>query len=190
MKKNTLDKFMVTRLEIQNKNNKIVKLPDGTDVVIPRLSYKHFVKIKSLADPMDTLRYLINEIKPRELSAAETEFILIHLHYHNDKAGQEVLSAMKMDIDQLQITPAKYEYTFDNIQLYFNQPSMMNDYIPFLLNKAIVDGKEIELTEETRTQLINSLYRYEYEQVKSGVLQEVFIIHEGKTIKGLNIIGE
>lgn len=190
MKKNTLDKFMVTRLDIKNSKTKIVKLPDGTEVSIPKLSYKHFVKIKTLKDPMDTLKYLIDEIKPRVLTAAETEFLLIHLHYHNDKEGQEVLNAMNLDLDKLQITPAKYDYTFDNIELHFDKPGMMIDDLSLLIKKAIVDGKEIELTDEKRIELINSLYGYEHEAVKSGVLQEVYIVHEGKTIKGLNIIGE
>lgn len=34
-KKNTLDKFMVTRLNIKNSKNKVVTLPTGEQVTIP-----------------------------------------------------------------------------------------------------------------------------------------------------------
>lgn len=66
----------------------------------------------------------------------------------------------------------------------------MLDDLALLLKEAYDNGKPIELTDENRIQLINCLYRYEYDDVKRGVLQEVYIVHEGKTIKGLNIIGE
>ncbi|MEI2421279.1 hypothetical protein V6O07_13480, partial [Arthrospira platensis SPKY2] len=85
---------------------------------------------------------------------------------------------------------AKYEHTFDNLRLVFNKPTLMLDDLALLLKEAYDNGKPIELTDENRIQLINCLYRYEYDDVKRGVLQEVYIVHEGKTIKGLNIIGE
>lgn len=189
-KKNTLDKFMVTSLDIKNTKTKMVTLPDGTEVGVPKLSYRHFVKIKTLKDPMDTLRYIIDEIKPRPLTAAETEFVLIHLHYHNDKKASETLAHIGINLDDMKISEAKYHYVFNNIELTFSKPSLLSGDLTSLIEKAVVDGKEIELTDEKRIDLINCLYRYEYNDVMRGVLQEVYIVHEGKTIKGLNIIGE
>jgi len=189
-KKNTLDKFMVTTLDIKNTKTKTITLPDGTEIGIPKLSYRHFLKIKTLKDPMDTLRYIIDEIKPRPLTAAETEFVLIHLHYHNDKKASDSLASIGINLDEMKISEAKYDYTFDNIELTFAKPSLLSGDLPTLITKAVVDGKEVELTDEKRFELINCLYRYEHSDVMRGVLQEVYIVHEGKTIKGLNIIGE
>lgn len=189
-KKNTLDKFMVTRLNIKNSKNKVVTLPTGEQVTIPRLGYRHFTQIKAMKDPMQLLEYIIKEIQPRELTAAETEFLLIHLHYHNDDKAMDALKEIGINLDDMKISEAKYEHTFDNLRLVFNKPTLMLDDLALLLKEAYDNGKPIELTDETRIQLINCLYRYEYDDVKRGVLQEVYIVHEGKTIKGLNIIGE
>ncbi|UQJ95673.1 baseplate distal hub subunit [Klebsiella phage CPRSB] len=77
MKNKTLDKFMTTRLEIKKTNVKTVHLPDGTAIEIPKMSYRHFVKIKTLKDdPVAIMRFIIDDIKPRELTAAEIEFVL------------------------------------------------------------------------------------------------------------------
>lgn len=190
MKKNTLDKFMLTRLDIKNSKAKIVTLPDGTQVSIPKLSYRHFVKIKALANPMDLVKHIIDEIQPRPLTAAEAEFILIHLHYHNDKQAAEVIKEIGINLDDMKISDPVYQYTFDNIEVEFSPPSMMDDNLGSLIKRATVDGSELELTEDNRLEIINSLYRHEFITVKRGVLQEVYIVHEGKTIKGLNIIGD
>lgn len=190
MKKNTLDKFMVTRLNIKNTKSKIVTFPTGEKVAIPRLGYRHFTHIKTMKDPMRLLEYIINEIKPRDLTVAETEFLLIHLHYHNDDKAMAALKEIGINLDDMKISEPKYEYVFDNIRLIFEKPTLMMDDLVFLIKEAYDNGEPIELTDENRIQLINSLYRYEYDDVKRGVLQEVYIVHEGKTIKGLNIIGE
>lgn len=181
---------MVTRLNIKNSKNKTVTLPTGEEVAIPKLGYRHFTHIKAMKDPMQLLEYVINEIKPRKLTAAETEFILIHLHYHNDDKGMEALKTIGINLDDMKITEPKYDYTFDNLRIVFDKPTLMNDNLSLLIKEAYDDGEVIDLTDEKRIQLINSLYRYEYDDVKRGVLQEVYIVHEGKTIKGLNIIGE
>jgi len=189
-KKNTLDKFMVTSLDIKNTKTKKITLPDGTEVGVPKLSYRHFVKIKTLKDPMDTLRYIIDEIKPRELTSAETEFVLIHLHYHNDKKASDSLAEIGINLDDMKISDPQYHFVFNNIEMTFRKPSLLSGDLGSLIEKAVVDGKEIELTDQKRIDLINCLYRYEHNDVMRGVLQEVYIVHEGKTIKGLNIIGE
>ncbi|QFR55695.1 baseplate distal hub subunit [Yersinia phage JC221] len=185
--KNNLDKFMVTRLDIQNKKNKIVYLPTGEKVTIPKLSYRHFVKLKTLKTPVEIMNYIVDEIKPRDLTTAETEFLLIHLHYHNNEKATKKLAELGVDLNDMKISEAKYDYTFDNIQMTF-KPVMFRDNIFELLHSAKVDGEEIELTDDKRLELINSLYRHEYDEVKRGVLQEVYIMHKGKTVKGLNII--
>lgn len=191
MKKNTLDKFMVTRLDIKNKNTKIVHLPTGETVTIPKLGYRHFQKIKTIQDdPVEIMRFIVDEIKPRELTSAETEYLLIHMYEHNNKEYADTLKTIGINLDDMKITEAKYEFEFDNIKLVFDKPTLLNAHIPMLIKEAYVDGEAIELNDDTRFDLINCLYRYEYDAVVSGVLQEVYIVHEGKTIKGLNIIGE
>lgn len=188
--KNNLDKFMVTRLDIKNNKNKIVYLPAGEKVTIPKLSYRHFVKLKTLTSPVDIMNFIVNDIKPRDLTTAETEFLLIHLHYHNNSKALKKLNELGVNLDDMQISEAKYSYDFDNIHMEFKKPTMFNGNLYDLLISATVDGKEIELTDENRIDLINCLYRYEYSDVQRGVFQEVFITHQGKTIKGLNIIVE
>jgi len=185
--KNNLDKFMVTRLDIQNKKNKIVYLPTGEKVTIPKLSYRHFVKLKTLTTPVEIMNYIVGEIAPRELTTAETEFLLIHLHYHNNDKASKKLAELGVNLDEMKISEAKYEFTFDNIQLKF-KPVMFRDNLFEMLESAKVDGEEIELTDDKRIQLINSLYRHERDEVKRGILPEVYIMHKGKTVKGLNII--
>lgn len=189
-KKTTLDKFMVTHIAVKNTKMKTVRLPAGDEVHIPKLSYKHFVKMKTLTSPVDMINYIVNDIKPREVTTAEAEFMLIHLHYHNDAEAAKFLETEGISLDDLKITEARYEYDFDNIHISFRVPELFNDNLYALIQHATVDGKEVELTEEARFNLLNCLYRYEFDDVKNGVLQEVYIIHKGKTIKGLNIIGD
>lgn len=186
--KNNLDKFMVTRLDIKNNKTKIVQLPTGEKVNIPKLSYRHFVKLKTLTSPIDIMNYIVNEIKPRELTNAETEFLLIHLHYHNNAKSLAKLKELGVNLDDMKISDAQYVFDFDNIHLEFDKPTMFNENLFALLKRTTVDGEEVELTEENRFDLLQSLYYREFDEVKRGVLQEVYIIHEGKTIKGLNII--
>lgn len=188
--KNNLDKFMVTRLDIKNDKNKIVQLPTGEKVKIPKLSYRHFVKLKTLKSPVDIMKYIIDEIKPRELTKAETEFLLIHLHYHNNAKALKKITEMGVNLDELKISDSQYEFDFDNIHMEFDKPTLFKDNVIDLLKRATVDGEEIELTDETRFTLFNCLYRHEYDDLTRGVLQEVYINHQGKTIKGLNIIVE
>ncbi|UYL05595.1 hypothetical protein PMMJPKLI_00055 [Klebsiella phage KP13MC5-1] len=191
MKNKTLDKFITTRLEIKKTNVKTVHLPDGTAIEIPKMSYRHFVKIKTLKDdPVAIMRFIIDDIKPRELTAAEIEFVLIHMYAHNNADYANTLKEIGLNLDDLKISEPCYDFTFDNVRLVFDKPSLLNAHLPFLIKEAYVDGKPVELTEDKRDELINCLYRFEYDQVSRGVLQEVYIIHEGKTIKGLNIIGE
>lgn len=188
--KNNLNKFMVTRLDVKNSKQKTILLPSGEKIVIPKLSYRHFVKMKTLKTPVEILNYIIDDIKPRELTSAETEFVLIHMHYHNDSEAAKKLASYGVTLDDLKISEAQYEYDFDNIHIEFNKPIMFNDNLYDLIKKATVDGEEIELTEDNRFKLLNSLYRHEFDAVRRGVIQEVYIVHNGKTIKGLNIVGE
>lgn len=187
---NTLDKFMVTSLDIKNSKKKQVKLPTGETVDIPRLAYKHYMKVKPLKDPEQILSSIIDDIKPRELTRAETEFLMIHIYYHNNKKDKAILDEIGINLDEMTITETQYDFTFDNIRLVFDKATMRNADIILLIKQAFEDGKEITLDDSKRVDLINSLYRYEIDAVERGVLQEVFVIHEGDTIKGFNIIGE
>lgn len=189
---NTLDKFMVTSLDIKNSKLKQVKLPTGETVNIPRLAYKHFIKLKSLKDPNpeQILSTIIDEIKPRNLTRAETEFLMIHIFYHNNQKDKKILDDIGINLDEMTITEPVYDFTFDNIRLVFDRATMKNSDIILLIKQAFEDGKEIELNDSKRVELINSLYRYEIKQVERGVLQEVYVVHEGDTITGFNIIGE
>lgn len=189
---NTLDKFMVTSLDIKNSKLKQVKLPTGETVNIPRLAYKHFVKLKSLKDPdpEQILSTIIDDIKPRNLTRAETEFLMIHIFYHNNQKDKKILDDIGINLDEMTITEPVYDFTFDNIRMVFSRATLKNSDIILLLKQAFVDGKEIELDDLKRVELINSLYRYEIKEIERGVLQEVYVIHEGDTITGFNIIGE
>lgn len=187
---NTLDKFMVTSLDIKNSKLKVVTLPTGETVNIPRLAYKHYVKVKTLTDPEQILSYIVDEIKPRNLTRAETEFLLIHIYYHNNQKDKAILDEIGINLDEMTITEPQYDFTFDNVRIVFDRATMKNSDIFLLVKQAFVDGKELELDDSKRVELINSLYRYEISLVKRGVLQEVYVTHEGDTITGLNIIGE
>lgn len=183
---------MVTSLDIKNSKLKQVKLPTGETVNIPRLAYKHFVKLKSLKDPdpEQILSTIIDDIKPRNLTRAETEFLMIHIFYHNNQKDKKILDDIGINLDEMTITEPVYDFTFDNIRMVFSRATLKNSDIILLLKQAFVDGKEIELDDLKRVELINSLYRYEIKEIERGVLQEVYVIHEGDTITGFNIIGE
>ncbi|QPI17793.1 baseplate distal hub subunit [Pectobacterium phage POP12] len=189
-KKKTLDDLMETNLNIKKDKGKIVQLPTGETVTIPKLSYKHFIKIKTLKTPDQILNYVVDEIKPRPLSTAETEFLLIHLYYHNNKEDAKILDEIGIDLSSMTITEQKLNHTFDNIRLEFNPATLEITDLELMIKKAYVDDKEIKLTDKSREELIQSLYRHEIDLLEQTVIQEVYLIHEGRKIKGLNIIGE
>lgn len=188
MKKNTLEKYFSNTLTIQKKT-KPVKLLDGSTVYVPKLGYRHMETLRKMKKADDMINFIANDIlKGKKVLPVEVDLVLTHLFFFNDESAIKLIEANEINLDELKMTDPVYEFIFDNMKLIFSKPDIYRFNLIELLDTVYVDGEKIELTPELKESILDELYVYELKEVKSAIMQELYIIHNGKKISGFDIM--
>ena len=104
---------------------KILKV-NGKEIKIPKLGLKHQKILNSIRDPGDHMRSLVYSICPG-LSAAEGEYVLLHLLAFNGKIKDKEIDGHLYKIDDVRMVD-QYEFQYQGNVFKFRKPTLFEGF--------------------------------------------------------------